>query len=177
MNKISLPVSMIAIALAVFSIFNLKSSNELVYVDVNKLLEGYKRTEVVRKDLQEKTTLLKTNIDSLVADFQNQLKLYEKDRVAMSEKEQKLQEELLSGKQQQINSYRQSVQKQFQQEDQKATQTVINDINDYVNEYGKKHGYRIIFGAGGNGNIMYAENGTDLTEAVLEGLNTEFESK
>ncbi|MCH2196982.1 OmpH family outer membrane protein [Kordia sp.] len=177
MNKITLPLSIVAIVIALFSIFRPKSSNELVYVDVNKLVEGYKRTEIVRNELQEKTVVLKSNIDSLNSGFQKELKRYEKDRVSMSKKEQELQQELLSNKQQQINNYRQTVQKQFQQEDQKATQTVINDINDYVREYGKTHGYRIIFGAGGNGNIMYAADGTDLTEKVLEGLNSEFKGK
>jgi len=57
------------------------------------------------------------------------------------------------------------------------TQTVINDINDFVKDYGKNHGYPIIFGAGGNGNIMYAEEASDLTGEVLEGLNAQYEGK
>ena len=54
------------------------------------------------------------------------------------------------------------------------SQTVINDINDYVKEYGKEHGYPIIFGAGGNGNIMYAEDNADLTAEILIGLNKHY---
>jgi hypothetical protein len=80
-------------------------------------------------------------------------------------------------KQNQINNYQEAIQKKLKEEDQKATQTVINDINDYVKEYGKKHNYDIIFGASGAGNIMYAKESTDLTEVVLEGLNKEFEGK
>jgi len=59
----------------------------------------------------------------------------------------------------------------------KVTQTVINDINDYVKEYGKEHGYKIIFGASGGGNIMYADDSSDLTNEVLKGLNSEYERK
>ena len=54
---------------------------------------------------------------------------------------------------------------------------MINDINDFVKEYGKKKGYKIIFGASGSGNIMYADEASDLTPIVLEGLNKEFEGK
>ncbi|AXG69190.1 periplasmic chaperone [Kordia sp. SMS9] len=177
MNKIAISLSILAVLLATFAIFYLKPSNELVYVDVNKLLDGYKRTEIVRNDLQQKTKLLTSNVDSLISGWQKELKTYEKERSSMSTKEKELQQELLSNKQQQINNYQQAVQKQVAEEDQKATQTVINDINDYVKEYGKKGGYQIIFGAGGNGNIMYASEGTDLTAQVLEGLNKEFEGK
>ena len=60
----------------------------------------------------------------------------------MSKKELELKQQLLSNKQQQINNYQQAVQKQIQEEDQKATQTVINDINDYVKAFGKEKGYK-----------------------------------
>ena len=61
--------------------------------------------------------------------------------------------------------------------DKKTTQTVINDINDYVKEFGKRKGYKIIFGASGGGNIMYADESSDLTEEVLKGLNAEYDKK
>jgi len=72
-------------------------------------------------------------------------------------------------------NYQQAIQKQIQEEDKKTTQTVINDINDYIKEYGKKKGYKIIFGASGGGNIMYASEGADLTQDVLKGLNADYE--
>ena len=89
----------------------------------------------------------------------------------------KLKQELLGNKQQQINGYQEAIQKKIQEEDKKVTQTVINDINDYIKEYGKNHGYKIIFGASGGGNIMYADESTDLTEEILKGLNEEYVKK
>ncbi|NER12985.1 OmpH family outer membrane protein [Leptobacterium flavescens] len=175
MNKLALPLALIALIGSVFSFFYFQSQSELVYVDVNKLLEGYDRTKVEQEAFNKKATTLKANVDSLIVDWQNQLKKYEKERASMSKKEKELQQELLNGKQQQINNYQQAVQRQIQEEDQKMTQTVINDINDYVKEYGKNNGFKIIFGAGGNGNIMYAHEASDLTREVLEGLNKSYQ--
>jgi len=177
MNKLALPLSIIAILVSIFSFIYLKSTSELVYVDVNILLDGYKRTKIVRVEFEEKANTLNANVDSLMTNWQNELKLYEKDRAKMSKKELELKQELLRNKQQQINNYQQAIQKQIQEEDQKASQTVINDINGFVKEYGKKNGYKIIFGASGNGNIMYADETIDLTNKILEGLNAEFEGK
>lgn len=177
MNKLSFPLALIALILSVFSFFYFQTTSKLVYVDVNKLLEGYKRTKVVRVQFEEKVKTLNANVDSLMTDWQKELKTYEKERSKMTKKELELKQELLGNKQQQINNYQQAIQKQIQEEDKKTTQTVINDINDYVKEYGKEHGYKIIFGASGSGNIMYAGEGTDLTQDVLEGLNAEFEGK
>lgn len=177
MKKIVLPLSVLALVFSIITFFYSQSSSDLVYVDVNKLLDGYKRTKVVRAEFEKKAKVLKSNVDSLVTDWQKELKLYEKERSKFSKKELELKQQLLSNKQQQINNYQQAIQKQIQSEDKKATQTVVNDINDYVKEYGKKKGYKIIFGASGGGNIMYADKSADLTEVVLEGLNSEFEGK
>lgn len=177
MKKIALPLAIIALLFSVLTFFYSQNTSDLVYVDVNKLVDGYKRTKVVRGEFEKKAKVLKSNVDSLVTNWQKELKLYEKERSKYSKKELELKQQLLGNKQQQINNYQQAIQKQIQTEDKKATQTVVNDINDFVKEYGKKKGYKIIFGASGSGNIMYADKSADLTEMVLEGLNAEFEGK
>lgn len=177
MNRFSLPISIIAVLISTLSFFYFKSSSELVYVDVNKLMDGYSRTKIVKSDFEAKVKTLNANVDSLMNTWQNELKTYEKERASMTPKELELKQELLGNKQQQINNYQQAIQKQIQEEDKKATQTVINDINDYIKEYGKRKGHRIIFGASGSGNIMYADDSSDLTNEVLVGLNAEFEGK
>lgn len=177
MNKLSFWAAVIAIVISISTFLFVNPSSKQVYVDVNKLIDGYKRTKVVRADFEIKAKTLNANVDSLMGDWQNELKIYEKERSKMSTKELELKQELLGNKQQQINNYQQAVQKQIQEEDKKATQTIVNDINDYVKEYGKKHKYTIILGASGSGNIMYASEGADLTDDILKGLNKEFDGK
>ncbi|NQY29044.1 MAG: OmpH family outer membrane protein [Flavobacteriaceae bacterium] len=177
MNKLAFPLAIIALIISLASFFYFKTNSAQVYVDVNKLMDGYKRTAIVKKQFEVKANTLKANVDSLLTDWQKELKDYEKERSSMTKKELDLKQQLLSNKQQQLNNYQQAIQKQIQQEDQKVTQTVINDINDYVKDYGKKNGYDIIFGASGSGNIMYASDASDLTSVILEGLNAEFEGK
>ena len=176
-KKLPLYLAVLAIVLSMTALFFAKSSSELVYVDVNKLLDGYKKTKIAKAEFEKKAGTMKANVDSLVTSWQKELKNYEKERASLSPKELKLKQELLQNKQQQINGYQEAIQKKIQEEDKKVTQTVINDINDYVKEYGKNHGYKMIFGASGGGNIMYAEESTDLTEVVLKGLNAEYDKK
>lgn len=177
MNKLALPLSILALVAAIGTFFYTQSSSDLVYVDVNEMLQGYKRTKIVRAEFEKKAATMKANVDSLVSGWQKELKAYEKERSKMSKKELELKQELLGNKQQQIGNYQQAIQKQLAEEDKKATQTVVNDINDFVKEYGKTHGHKIIFGAVGNGNIMYAVEGANLTPKLIELLNEEFEGK
>ena len=176
MKKITLPLIIITLIISIFSLVKSFDNSELVYVDVNKLLDGYSRTKVARAEFETKAKALNANVDSLIVNWQNELKLYEKERSKMTKKELQLKQELLSNKQQQVNNYQAAIQKQIQEEDKKVTQTVINDVNDYVKEYGKKHNYKVIFGASGGGNIMYADDVTDLTDKILAGLNEEYEA-
>ncbi|VXB36190.1 conserved hypothetical protein [Flavobacterium sp. 9AF] len=177
LSKVIVFLSAIALLLSLVAIYFAKSSSELVYVDVNKLIEGYSRTKIAKAEFDKKATTLKANVDSLVTSWQKELQAYEKERASLSPKELQLKQELLANKQQQINGYQEAIQQKIQEEDKKTTQTVINDINDYVKEYGKNKGYKIIFGASGGGNIMYADESTDLTQEILKGLNAEYDKK
>jgi len=177
MNKLTFPTAVMALFLAGAAlIISWKSQKDQVFVDVNKLIDGYARTEIVRAEFEEKATTLRSNVDSLITNWQEDLKDYEKQRSTYSKREKELKQELLATRQKQVNSYQQAVQKQLQEEDQKVTQTVINDINDFIKEYGKTKGHQIILGATGSGTIMYADEGTDLTNEVLTQLNAQFET-
>ena len=174
MNKVYFVISVLTLLISGFLLYEHYCSTELVYVDINKLMSGYKRTAIEKAEFDKKAKDLSSRVDSLIVDWEKELKTFEKERGQMSSKEVELKSELLSNKQKQINSYRNSIQKQIQQEDQKSTQTVINDINDFVKDYGEEHGYKIIFGASGGGNIMYASEASDLTAEILVELNKNY---
>ena len=177
MKKLTFPVALLALFLSALSLFQNSSSSKQVYVDVNKLLEGYERTKSERLKFEAKSVNLKANVDTLLTQWQDELKAYEKERASLSKRELELRQELMVNRQQQINNYQEAVQKQIKEENTKMTQTVINDINDYVKSFGEENGYTIIFGAVGGGNIMYADDVSDLTNEVLEGLNSEYTGK
>lgn len=172
-----MPLAIMAMVISLATFFLSRQSHEIAYVEINKVLDGYERTKIERLALSDKTKGLKSNVDSLLTNWQNELKAFEKERLGLSKNELELKQKVLEQKQQQISNYQNAIQLQIQEEDKKTTQTVINDINDYIQQYGKDHGYKMIFGANGNGNIMYAEDGIDLTEKVIQGINKKFNGK
>lgn len=119
MNKAPLYVAVFAAVLSIVALYYSKSSSQLAYVDVNKLIEGYSRTKVAKAEFDKKANLMKANVDSLVGHWQKELKDYEKERTTLSSKELKLKQELLQNKQQQINGYQEAIQKKIQEEEKK----------------------------------------------------------
>lgn len=146
-------------------------SDKIAFVDTNVLMQKYEGMKLARLEFEQKSKVWQANSDTLIKEWEAELKNYEKERSQMSAKERTLKEELLRNKQQQINNYRQATQMKAKEEEQKLTQTVVNTVNEYISEYGKKHGYKYILGANGSGNLLYAEKKNDITEVILEGLN------
>ena len=174
MKKIALVLGVLALGFSIYNFLLISNQEKQAYVDINRLIEGYNRTPILKKAFDKKAETAKANIDSLISGWQNDLKNYESSRSSMTNKELDLQKQILNSKQQQIESYRQVIQNQLKEEDQKNTSTIINDINDFVKNYGTKNNYQIIFGASGQGNIMYAKDAIDITEDVLIALNNDF---
>lgn len=172
-NKIFNGIVIATILVLVF--FQFVKKDNTVYVDNNVLMRDYKGMQVMQAEYEKKAAVWQANVDTLITDWETELRSYEKERKSMTAKERELKEEILRNRQQQINQYREAMGQKAREEEQKMTQTVLNEVNDYIKEYGKKHGYKYILGATGNGNIVYAKEAHNITEDVLKGLNEEYD--
>ena len=56
----------------------------------------------------------------------------------------------------------------------KYTADIWKRINEYVSAYGEEHGYDFIFGASGDGSLMYAREGCDITDEVIGYVNRKY---
>lgn len=149
-------------------------SNNIVYVDSAKLMNGYQGMIDARKDYQQKATTWKANIDTLIIEIQREIAGYEKAASKMSAKEKELAGKLIQTKQQQLADYQKAINEKASQEDNQLTTRVVQEVNAYLKDYGSGKGYKIILAATDYGNIVYAEDGLDITEQVLEGLNKKY---
>ena len=159
---------------AAFSYFFLGTAEKVAYVDSNSLLSGYQGMIDARADFQKMSAEWQARIDTLTVDVQNELKRHEKEVAKMTKKEKGLSEQLIRSKQQQLVTYQKAIQEKAAQEDARITQAVIDDMNAYIQDYGKQKSYKIIFAATNVGNILYAQEGVNITEEVVAGLNIKY---
>lgn len=162
------------ITVAAFTYFFVGTAEKVAYVDSNSLLSQYQGMIDARADFQKLSSQWQARIDTLAMDVQNELKRHEKEVAKMTKKEKGLSEQLIRSKQQQLVSYQKAIQDKASQQDAEMTQSVINDMNAYIQEYGKQKSYKIIFAATNVGNILYAHEGVNITEEVVEGLNSKY---
>jgi outer membrane protein len=178
MKKTQLIINLILIAgLLGLGTYQLLKKERTVYVDIGKLMQEYQGMKDAHSDIDKKKAQYQASSDTLLKEWEGELKAYERERKNMSSKEKQLKEELLRNKQQQLSGYTESIQKKAAEEEKKITQAVVNRINEYMNDYGKRKGYTFILGANGSGNIVYADKSRDITEEILNGLQKEYEKE
>jgi outer membrane protein len=79
------------------------------------------------------------------------------------------QKEALIG--QQIQAEQQELQKAFDAE----IDSVIQEVKDYVVDYGKNHDYDFIFGTSDATNtVMFSEEANDISQTILDKLNSDY---
>lgn len=172
MNKALWGLNLGLLAIIAFFLFTgFYQQERIAYIDTAKLMEGYEGMKQARAQYRQKAEVWQANVDTLVSEVQQQIKTYEKESAGMSAKEKELSQQLIRSKQQQLGEYQKAIQEKARQADVEMTQQVLATVNAYLTDYGKAHNYRIILAATDAGNIIYAEEGMDITADVLEGLN------
>jgi len=84
----------------------------------------------------------------------------------------------------QYNLYREDFfqkQKQFEEDNQalasQYTEQIWKQLNQYVKDYGSAQGYKYIFGAQGDGALMYADDADNITAEMKMYVNNRYKGK
>lgn len=171
-------VVLIAILLALFlSRIFWHSPIKIAYVEVGIIMEKATPMKILKGEIESIKKSDNSKIDSLVAQFEKEIKSFEKERNSLSKKEVSLKEEILRGKQEKILKFQEWTTKNMNEEEKKRTQTIYNELNDLIMEYAKKHSYDIILGANGTSNILYGNDKINITEDILLLINNDYESR
>ena len=160
---------------AVLSVFFISCNEEkTAYVDTTKLIQEYQEMKDVEAEFNMKSETVKGELDSVASAFQAEVQEYQSKMNSMSQAQRQEREQELMQKQQQLQQQQQQRGGALRQESDAAIDSIVEKVKNYVEEYGKENGYTYIFGSNESANIMYAKDGLDITEEVLEELNASY---
>lgn len=157
--------------LFVTGVFNKK---KIAYVRSTDLVYGYLGMQEAQRDYEQKTKMFQANVDTLQRDYQLSFSSYTTEAINLSKEEKAEREKVLMQQQESMMNYAQSLDKKMKAEDEKTTQGVLNQINSFVEEYGKQQGYEVILGTTLSGSLLYGNEAIDITKEVLESLNRNY---
>lgn len=148
------------------------------FVNTEKLIKEYKGTVAVEAEMKAKSEKEQKNLELLIAGFQAKVAEYQKSASKMSPQNRAKQEQGLGAEQQMLQQKQQQMQYQVQNEGQEAIKKIAEKVSEFIQDYGKKNGYQMIFGTVDlNGAVMYGDEKTDLTEIVLNAMNDAYKKE
>ncbi|MFV8225340.1 OmpH family outer membrane protein, partial [Christiangramia aquimixticola] len=147
------------------------NEQKTAYVDTKVLVEEYKEMKDVEAEFTSKSESVRQQLDSVASAFQQEVQAYQSQMGSMSEAQRKEKERALMQKQQMLQQQQQMQSSRLREESTAVMDSLVNKVKDYVKDYGKENNYTYIFGSNESANIMYAEEGLDITQDILAKLN------
>lgn len=153
---------------------------KIVYINTDTLLRNYKLSvelnEAFLKKQEERNTELNIkakDLDRQAREFQRKMEnggymsaeRAEADRQGLLEKNQKLQQ------------LQQEMTEKMMKEQSELNKKLFESITTFLAEYNKEKGYEIVLSTVVAGNVLYAEDGFDITQDVVKKLNEQYKSK
>ena len=158
------------VAIIVYHTFFLNEV-KLAYVKTGVLFNDYKAMIEANEQFNKELQVAQASMDTLKRKYEQ---LREQEATIEPEKKSDWSYQLGIAEYEYKN-YSTTAQQKMQERQQELTTAVVNEINSFIQDYGNKNGYTIIFGATNEGNILYGEEQEDLTEIILEKLNEQYQ--
>ncbi len=154
-----------------------KKYSKTAFVKSQLVLEKYKGMNEVKAIYQKKVDAWKANYDSLEFRYNNSLQEYSSSVNKLSKTEKEQLEINLKRQEEVVNKYGKNIEEKAAEENEKLTQGVLNQVNDYIKRYAQQNGYELVLGVTLSGNILYGSEAIDITENIISGLNKEYKGQ
>ena len=149
-------------------------SNEekIVYVNSDSLLNKYQYFKDLKTKMDSKANAAQKDMASKGQAFQREVAQYQAQQNTLPADQRAATEERLARKQQELQAYQQNASAALQNEQNSENVKLYDKIADYLKEYSKKKGYKMVLTySKGNSAILFADESLDVTSEVIVGLN------
>ncbi len=148
---------------------------KVAYVLIDSLLANYSLAQELtvellrnKSNLENELSTKGQTLEKKIAEFQNQV---QKRLITTLDAQQK--EKQLTEEQQVFINLQNDMQNRLMQEEQVMNQLVYETVIDFVDRYNENKEFKVIISQTSGGVLLYAETYMNITNEVLEGLNTE----
>lgn len=153
-----------------------KETFKTAYIDTSVLMDKYEKFKDEDEKFKVKSQEMGRPLEAKLKVFQSEAANFRQNAQikGMAWAQQKGAE--LQQREQQLAIEQETLLRQIQIESDSIRAGLINEVKDFIKNYGKKQGYDYIYGTGDAATVLYAKDGYDITEEILKELNDEFKA-
>ena len=164
-NLVLIGAMILAIVAIVMSALAMNSQKKVAYFDYANVHEQCDLKESLEQDLKKVTSARKSQLDSLNLELSFLSNKVQSNNASQDE---------LNHFEDMKNRFL-TLQNKYEEENYRLKEEYFNQIrktiNDKAKSFGEDNEYDYLFSAAGDGSLMYADEGEDVTKQVLEYVN------
>ncbi|HET9571498.1 MAG TPA: OmpH family outer membrane protein [Bacteroidales bacterium] len=149
----------------------------IAYINVDSLLLNYNYSKDLNEVLIRKRENAQATLTEKARKLDGEMKEFQRKRennAFLSEQSFKSQQQALMKKQQDLQQLEETLTQQLGKEQQKMNEQLRDSIYKFLQEYNKDHKFQMILSNTMNDNIMVADNAYNITNEVVELLNSKY---
>lgn len=153
--------------------------SKIAYVNMDVVLDNYKLYNDLEKELMESQRQMEAQLDSKSKTFQeNYAAFMEKAQRGgfLTQQSAEYAEQQLMEEQQQLQQLEMNLTQQIAEEQQAMNERLYDSLEIFVEEFNKDFNYDFILSNSFGGILLYGNKTYNLTDTVLNGLNSRYET-
>jgi len=153
-------------------------NSNIGYINIDSLQDKYALYEELIQKLKSKQTKYEREISTKMTAFEKKVQEFQKQAATMSQFEGKMKQQELAEEEQKLYKLREDYSVRFQKEEIKLNEEFQKTVSEYIKKHNKETDFDIIIGASQMGSmVLDFKNGIDITDNVVEGLNSEYQTQ
>lgn len=147
---------------------------EVAYVNVDSLLLNYTFSKDANEELIKKQEDSRLTLNVKARSLQNEMQEFQRkleNNAFLSRERAEQEHNRLLKKQQDLQELEQKLTEELLEQQQKMSEQLRDTVNVFLKEFNKDGRYQLIISNTANDNILYAQDGYDITNEIVEALN------
>jgi outer membrane protein len=158
---------------------NTGTGAEVVYVNIDTLLNGFDLYNELKTGLMQEQQQSEANLNSKSKAYQRKAMEFQQKiekRLVTSSQAEQMQQQLLN-EQQSLIQYKDQLQMQLMEKEQNVNKQIFEKVTQYLKKYNTGNKHKIILGNSAGTNVLEADSNLDITSIILKGLNEDYQKE
>ena len=150
---------------------------QVAYINADTVLQNYEFFKAKQKQLEDKQKKLEAEYRNRAQGLQTEMSNYQQSLPNLTIGQAKALEEDLMKKQQNLRVYQESLAQELMKEESTINRELYERVTSFIESYSKENDIELVVKYNQGSDILYAGEGMDITERVIEGLNEKYKGE
>ena len=151
------------------------NQNQIAYVDYAEVMNQYDAKIKLEESYQKKAQKFTRKRDSISQTLQLEFQAFQQRANKMTESQAQQEYNGLQSRGQIIGQQLQQEEQTLQQDSQIAMDSLLTYVRSEIEKFGKDKGYDFVLAGGEGGTVLYGKTTSNITEEIVNHLNTSTE--